>query len=164
MEDISSDAFLEAGRVAVSIVEGWNSKVIALLADNARAIQLGLLKVSNECGCLLVLRCAAHVMNLCIRDIFTAVPVCQKALDILNKYLASGTVPRYVDTRWNSRIVRMEQLIMKLDDEREYGKLSGLSARTRPILDVLNIAQADTTTWPIVMCKFEELLETLQET
>ena len=108
--------------------------------------------------------CAAHVMNLCIRDIFTVVPVCQKELDILNKYLANGTVPRYVDTRWNSRIVRMEQLIMKLDDEREYGKLSACLQRTRPILDVPNIAQTDTTTWPIVMCKFEELLETLQET
>ena len=77
MKDNSSDAFLEAGRVAVSIVEGWNSKVIALLADNARSIQLGLQKLSNECGGLLALRCAAHVMNLCIRDIFTAVPGCQ---------------------------------------------------------------------------------------
>ena len=36
VKDNSSDAFLEAGRVAVNIVEGWNSKVIALLADNAR--------------------------------------------------------------------------------------------------------------------------------
>ena len=164
VKDNSSDAFLEAGRVAVNIVEGWNSKVIALLADNARSIQLGLQKLSNECGGLLVLRCAAHVMNLCILDIFTAVPVCQKALDMLNKHVANGTVPRYVDTRWNSRIVRMEQLIVKLDDEREKGKLSACLQRTRPILDVLNIAQEDTTTWPTMMCKFEELLETLQET
>ncbi|KAI6647089.1 hypothetical protein LOD99_8926 [Oopsacas minuta] len=164
VKDNSSNAFLEAGRVAVNIVEGWNSKVIALLADNARSIQLGLQKLSNECGGLLVLRCTAHVMNLCLRNIFTAVPVCQKALDILNKHVANGTVPRYVDTRWNSRIVRMEQLIVKLDDEREKGKLSACLQRTRPILDVLNIAQEDTTTWPTMMCKFEELLETLQET
>ena len=128
VKDNSSDAFLEAGRVAVDIVKGWNSKVIALLADNARSIQLGLHKLSDECGGLLVLRCAAHVMNLCIRDIFTAVPVCQKALDILNKHVTNGTVPRYVDTRWNSRIVRMEQLIVKL--EREKGKLSACLQRT----------------------------------
>ena len=83
---------------------------------------------------------------------------------MLNKHVANGTVPRYVDTRWNSRIVRMEQLIVKLDDEREKGKLSACLQRTRPILDVLNIAQEDTTTWPTMMCKFEELLETLQET
>ena len=103
-------------------------------------------------------------MNLCIRDIFTAVPVCQKALDILNKHVTNGTVPRYVDTRWNSRIVRVEQLIVKLDDEQEKGKLSACLQRTRPILDVLNIAQEDTTTWPTMMCKFEQLLETLHET
>ena len=47
-------------------------------------------------------------MNLCIRDIFTAVSGCQKPLDTLNKHVANGTVPRYVDTRWNSRIVRIE--------------------------------------------------------
>ena len=53
---------------------------------------------------------------------------------------------------------------VKLDDEREKGKLSACLQRTRPILDVLNIAQEDTTTWPTMMCKFEQLLETLHET
>ena len=93
-------------------------------------------------------------MNLRIRDIFTAVLVCKKALDILNKHVANGTVPCYFHTRRNSIIVRMEQPIVKLDDEREKGKLSACLLRTRSILDVLNIAQEDTTTWPTMICKF----------
>ena len=78
-------------------------------------------------------------MNLCICDIFKTIPVCQNALEILNKHVANNIVNRYFDTRWNSRIVRMEQLIGKLDDEREKVKLDACLQRTRPVLEVLNI-------------------------
>ena len=69
-------------------------------SDNAPSMQLGLRELAKEKGVLLVIGCAAHILNLCIRDNFK-LPVCAEALKELHAAISVNKFPRYAETRWN---------------------------------------------------------------
>jgi len=97
--DNSSDSVVAAGDEAMEIISGWKTTVIAAVVDNAPALQLGMRKLSEKYGRFPILRCGAHVLNLCIQDIFKTIPICSSALRHLHTAISQKQVPRYVETR-----------------------------------------------------------------
>ena len=61
--------------------------MIAPVGDNPPSMQFGLRNLVTEKGGLMVLRCAAHIMNLCIRDIFK-----------LHTTINANQIQRYAET------------------------------------------------------------------
>ena len=93
-------------------------------------MQLCLRELAKEKGGLLVLRCAAHIMNVRIRDIFK--------LKEPHAAISANQIPRYAETQRNSRVERMGQLRGKCDTEELKEFFDACLQRTLPLLKVLN--------------------------
>ena len=87
--------------------------VIATVADNARNVQLALMKIARDQKGILQVRCIAHIINLMQGDVFRRINVAKHALKDVEGFIEAGEVGRYVVTRWNSRFVAIKNALSK---------------------------------------------------
>ncbi|CAI9292065.1 unnamed protein product [Lactuca saligna] len=129
------------GRAVETCLTEWGLKnILIVTVDNASSNDVAinhLIKVLNhwDCGVLkgafLHMRCAAHVLNLVVRDGLMEVNSCVKKIRALVKYVRSSParlqkfkasmqeekieskslVPMDVDTRWNSTFLMLKSAI-----------------------------------------------------
>ena len=106
------------------------------------------------------MRCAAHIVNLVIRDAFREVEFIKGVLEVLREFISKNIVKRYVETRWNSIYNRLKDLSVHLnasasdDNHRVRPRVDAAITALEPFIRVLNIAQTDGTTWPQVYDAF----------
>ena len=82
-----------------------------------------------------------------------SVPILKKADEVLLKYIEKGTIGRFVETRWNSKFDRMQELSGKLeglpagemceDSTRELCILKNAISVMQSVISLLNNAQSD---------------------
>ena len=131
----------------------YSITAVAVISDNAPAMLAATNQIFTQHATVLPLRCAAHVMNLIIKDFFKSVEFVKNCLDILEEYISRKIVNRYCETRWNSVFDRLKDLSVYLygkDNDvemRYYAHVQHVSEALQPFIDVLNVAQADGADW-----------------
>ena len=90
-----------------------------------------------------------------IKKLLLEVTPLKKANEVLVRHISDGNVKRYCETRWNSRIERMNDLVKKLSGisghsdmvKEDIQILHHALAMLQPLLDILNRSQSDSYNW-----------------
>ena len=119
-------------------------RIIAVVADNARGIQLAINKFCVEFAVDGV-RCAAHIFNLIGEDVYKKTPLKQALFDV-ERAIERGEVKRYCQTRWNSKYDAMNEALNKAtftDAERK--RVQAGSCTMKVVATAIDIVQSRTS-------------------
>lgn len=141
-------------------LDAYGITVVSVVTDNARCMLAATELVFQQRPTVLPLRCAAHVMNLIIKDAIRNVEFLKASFEILLDYIKRNIIKRYCETRWNSvydRFVDLAKHLRALDEAASADILTRIDnaiAALSPFITVLNIAQKDGCDWSTLYKEF----------
>jgi hypothetical protein len=150
-------------------LDSFDIKVISAVTDNARCMVAAMELVFQLRPNVLPLRCAAHVINLIIKDALKSVEFIKGSFRELLNHIQSGVVKRYCETRWNSVFDRFVDLVkyLKTQDGPSNAamivRIENTIAYLSAFIDVLNVAQKDGCDWSRLYKEFSKAVTKTSE-
>ena len=163
--DNTAATITDCTQQVILMLSDYDITVTSMITDNARRMTAAAEKVFADHPTVLPLPCAAHILNLVIKDAFRDVEFIKNGLEILNDYINKKIVRRYCITRWNSVYDRLKDVAKHSctteNEERE--KLlciNNIVNALEPFIDVLNSAQSDEADWMSVYSSYCSAIQT----
>ena len=164
LERCGAEEVLECIDDVVDMLKAYDIRVVSVVTDNARAMIKATTDAATKHHSIVSLRCAAHVMNLVIKDCLNQIDFMKKAFNVLLRYINQKEIRRYCETRWNSvfdRFVDLKKLLeCRIEDtSSDLERVNAVVSALQPFIHVLNLAQTDGCSWPSLYRAFDDAVD-----
>lgn len=136
----------------LQFLDEYEIKVIAGVTDNAKNMIAAMKLIQEKRSTIIPLRCAAHCLNLMVKDAFNEVDFLKKSFKVLTEYIKIGKIKRYCETRWNGVYERLCDMLKYLTLHESWNvniieQIANSISAIEPLINLLNLSQGDGTNW-----------------